>query len=154
MFFDLWHSVVVFDFDLMIHPLRTAFTAFQEQTFHINGIIERFKIIQHPEIENTMELIFVKACRGEEDPFRYDSWNRYKNIVVGYSCRKNMKSPRLSDRSTFIKILCQEFENNFTSTPLPEMFDNIKAKLTGYEVYGNKYDFIPEFEKGDYFSEV
>ena len=76
----------------------------KERTFHINGIIERFNVVEHPELENTMKLIFVKACRGQEDPICYDSWNRYKNLAIGYSCQKNMKSARLSDGSPFIKV--------------------------------------------------
>ena len=127
---------------------------FKEHSFHINGIIKRFNVVQHPELENTMKLIFVNACRGPEIPICYDSWNRYKNLAVGYSCRKNMKSPRLPDGSPFIKVLCKEFKKNFKSVPLPKIFDNITTKLTGYKAYGVKYDFIPEFEKVQHFSEV
>ena len=43
---------------------------------------------------------------------------------------------------------------NFKSVPLLQMFDNIKAKLTGYKADGVRYDFIPEFEKVEHFSEV
>ena len=124
------------------------------RTFHINGIIERFNVDSHPELENTMKLIFVNACRGPEFPIHYDSWNRFKNLAVGYSCRKNKKSPRLPNGSPFIRVLCKEFKKNFKSVPLPQMFDNIKAKLTGYKADGVRYDFIPEFEKVEHFSEV
>ena len=119
---------------------------------HINSIVDHFNVIQNPHLKNSFKMILVNACRGSQEPIYYDSPSNdvkernHANLVVGFSCLENMKSPRQRGGSPFIKVCCDVFDEDFETTPIRFMMDDIVKRLSSFEMNGKFWKLTPEFK--------